>query len=93
MSHTVYRQSIHFAGRVQGVGFRYSTLQAAREYAVSGVVRNLDDGRVLLVAEGEEAEVKAFCETVAERLSPFIRSSEAHEEHADSHRYLGFKID
>lgn len=93
MSETVYRQSIHFGGRVQGVGFRYSTLQTAKEYAVNGFVRNLPDGRVLLVAEGEPREVKAFCETVAERLSPFIRESSVQEENSVNGLYRGFKID
>lgn len=90
---TVYRQSIHFSGRVQGVGFRYNTLQTAKEYAVSGFVRNLADGRVLLVAEGEEKEVRAFCESVAERLSPFIRQSEETQERGINPHYRGFVID
>lgn len=90
---SVYRQSVHFSGRVQGVGFRYSTLQTAKEYAVSGFVRNLDDGRVLLVAEGEQTEVQAFCDTVAERLSPFIRQSVVVEENAEKASYRGFVID
>lgn len=93
MTETVYRQSIHFGGRVQGVGFRYATLQAAKEYAVNGFVRNLADGRVLLVAEGEAREVKEFCTMVAERLSPFIRESAVEEENAVKSQYRGFRID
>lgn len=49
-----------FKGRVQGVGFRYSTQILARRFRVSGFVRNLGDGTVELVAEGEKAEVQAF---------------------------------
>lgn len=90
---TIYRQSVHFSGRVQGVGFRYSTLQTAKEYAVNGFVRNLADGRVLLVAEGERSEVQAFCAAVAERLSPFIRESAVVEENGVNLQYRGFVID
>jgi acylphosphatase len=49
-----------FEGRVQGVGFRFTTMSVASGFKVTGFVRNLPDGDVELVAEGEEAEVSAF---------------------------------
>lgn len=75
-SSPVARAEIHFSGHVQGVGFRYSVMQVARGYEVTGVVENLADGRVRLVAEGERAEVDAFIEAVAERMHGFIRKTE-----------------
>lgn len=46
------RWHILFSGRVQGVGFRVTTSQVARDMGVTGWVRNLTDGRVELVGEG-----------------------------------------
>ncbi|MFZ5424973.1 MAG: acylphosphatase [Patescibacteria group bacterium] len=40
-------------GRVQGVGFRWSTLQKARELKISGTVKNLSNGEVELFACGD----------------------------------------
>lgn len=67
---------VHYSGHVQGVGFRYSVLQVAKGYEISGCVENLADGRVRLIAEGESAEVDDFLEAVADRLDGYIRKTE-----------------
>ena len=64
--------TVHYSGRVQGVGFRYTATQTARRFAVAGYAQNLPDGRVRVVAEGEEAEVQAFLDALRERMSPNI---------------------
>ena len=56
----VHHATVFFSGRVQGVGFRYSALQVAKGYEVSGCVLNLPDGRVQLEAEGQPDEVRDF---------------------------------
>ena len=61
-----------YAGEVQGVGFRYTTRSLAQGYAVAGFVRNLDDGQVELVAEGEPAELDRFLEAVGQRFAENI---------------------
>jgi acylphosphatase len=50
--------TIYYSGRVQGVGFRYTAKSVAAGFEVVGVVRNLADGRVELVAEGERVELE-----------------------------------
>ena len=55
---------VHYEGRVQGVGFRYTVKTIAREYDVSGTVANLPDGRVELLASGDVSEVDAFLDGI-----------------------------
>jgi len=54
------RAHVFFSGTVQGVGFRYTTLQFARELKVSGWVKNLPDGRVEMMAQGPRERVENF---------------------------------
>jgi acylphosphatase len=72
----VHHEVLHFSGRVQGVGFRYQTLQVAKGFEVSGFVRNLPDGRVLMEVEGEADEVETFVRAVEEQLNGYIRNTE-----------------
>ena len=57
---------VFYAGKVQGVGFRFTCKQIARGYEVVGWVRNLPDGRVELQCSGDQEEVEAFLEGIAE---------------------------
>lgn len=91
MGDTVHRIILHFSGRVQGVGFRYHTLQLAKGFEVSGYVKNLPDGRVLVEAEGLEEEVTGFRAEIEEQLEPFIRNVEYRSEIRPS-SFRGFII-
>lgn len=58
------RAHVHITGRVQGVFFRAETADLARNLGLTGWVRNLPDGRVEAVFEGEKGAVKQavdFC--------------------------------
>ncbi len=52
------RWRIAFSGRVQHVGFRYTAFYLARELYLTGWVRNLPDGRVLLEAQGSVSRIR-----------------------------------
>lgn len=73
------RRTVLYSGRVQGVGFRYTTCQIAEGYSVSGTVRNLPDGRVEVVVEGLPQAVETFLAAVAAEMSPHIHGTESAE--------------
>lgn len=87
----VHLETVFFAGRVQGVGFRYQTLQVAKEFEVAGYVQNLPDGRVQLEVEGRPDEVAAFVAAVEERLHGYIRKTERHSARR-APQFQGFSI-
>ena len=72
-------KTVYYTGRVQGVGFRFTAERIAQGYEVSGYVKNLPDGRVELVVEGEPQDVDAFLAEVAERLAGHIGSMQEDE--------------
>ncbi|MDX2111951.1 MAG: acylphosphatase [Verrucomicrobiota bacterium] len=74
----VIHREVYFSGRVQGVGFRYSAMQIAREFEVSGYVENLPDGRVHLDVEGEVAEVSAYVDELKSKMEQYIRQVQEH---------------
>jgi len=59
-------RKVIFEGRVQGVGFRYSTKQLALGFEIVGSVRNLSDGTVELKVMGEKEEVEDFIEEIVQ---------------------------
>jgi acylphosphatase len=82
---------VRYSGRVQGVGFRMTAAGlAARHPGVSGYVRNLPDGDVELVAEGEAAAVEAFLAAVARKMAGYVAHAAVAEEPPAGHG--GFRI-
>ena len=75
------RVHIFVSGRVQGVFFRAETKSKAHIHNLSGWVRNLQDGRVETVFEGEEEDVEkmaAWCKMGPDYAS--VQNIEIHEE-------------
>jgi acylphosphatase len=63
-----------YSGHVQGVGFRYTVKTLTQGFVVTGMVRNLEDGRVELAAEGTKEELDAFLKAIREsEVGRFIR--------------------
>ena len=70
---TMMRITACAKGRVQGVGYRYLVTDCARETGVSGFVKNISDGSVLIVAEGSDDAVSEFVRMVKAQGDPVIR--------------------
>lgn len=86
------RVRIFYSGHVQGVGFRYTAKTVATGFEITGIVRNLSDGRVELIAEGPRAELEAFRTALRESgLEHFIRDEKA-EWSGALNEFRGFEI-
>ncbi|MFZ7741386.1 acylphosphatase [Bacillus velezensis] len=75
-------------GRVQGVGFRYFVQMEADRHKIAGWVKNRDDGRVEILAEGPEESLKQFAEAVR-KGDPFSNVTNVTIE--ESHRLKGYR--
>ena len=64
---------VHYWGAVQGVGFRMMTKRIADQFAITGYVRNLPDGKVEVVLAGEPDEIDRFLGSVGSRMAPYIQ--------------------
>jgi acylphosphatase len=87
----IQHETVQFYGRVQGVGFRYATLQIAKEFEVTGFVRNQPDGSVWLEVQGKSAELGQFLEAIEERMHGYIRRT-ARTVTVKGPIYSGFEI-
>jgi acylphosphatase len=84
-------REVFFRGRVQGVGFRYTTRRVAGGFKVTGWVRNLPDGRVQMWAEGEPAELDRFVAGVHQAMKGYIEGTES-AVHPASGKFPSFEI-
>jgi acylphosphatase len=83
---------IVYSGQVQGIGFRYTAKTVATGFEIAGVVRNLPDGRVELIAEGARGELEAFHDTIrGAGLAGFIRDERVSWGEAKN-EFRGFEI-
>ena len=88
------RKGVHLlvTGMVQGVGFRYYVHHAARRHYLAGWVKNLEDGRVEVLAEGEEEELRLFVKEI-EKGSRFSSVKDVQTEwQAYSNKFRAFEI-
>ena len=73
------RHTVYFVGRVQGVGFRATTAAVSKDFPVVGTVRNLADGRVELVAEGEKSALIRFLSKLLLQMDRYVESHSVDE--------------
>jgi acylphosphatase len=78
------RLRVRYEGRVQGVGFRATVVDTAREFQVTGRVCNVSDGSVELMSEGDDAELVRFRLAIRNRLDRYIRREVESWEEGDS---------
>ena len=87
----MHRHSIYYSGRVQGVGFRYTTQRIASQFQVAGFVKNLGDGRVELVMEGAKDELGAVMDRITETMGDHIHNAVVKKSPA-TNEFSGFTI-
>lgn len=88
----VERRRIFYSGRVQGVGFRATTRDLASGFEVRGHVRNLPDGRVEVVVEGQAGQVEAFLDALNREFRANIRGVAVEQATSDPPLTGGFSI-
>ncbi|MED6315419.1 MAG: acylphosphatase [Verrucomicrobiota bacterium] len=89
---SLVRVQVLYAGRVQGVGFRYTVKSLVPGYDVLGIIRNLPDGRVELIVEGKQEELDAFLQAIRDSgLRRNIRDEEIVFGNAQDN-FKGFEI-
>ena len=86
------RLRIHVTGVVQGVGFRYYVVRRARQYGLSGWVRNRPDGSVEIEAVGNVGPLNGFVEEVKTGPPGAHVTGVAVDRFKDDPGYQGFEI-
>lgn len=81
---------VRYSGQVQGVGFRYTTQRLAEGFPVAGYVRNLPDGAVEVVVEGDAEQVDAFLTALGRQMTGYIAQCTQQEQTPGG--YKGFRI-
>lgn len=84
-------KQIIFIGRVQGVGFRFTAYNIAKRSLLTGYVRNLPDGSVEMLAQGNEKDIEDCLRDIKETLPNHVRETKQTQLPHDP-RYTDFKI-
>jgi acylphosphatase len=71
------RAHVFYSGHVQGIGFRYTSKDIAMRLGLKGWVKNLEDGRVEIIAEGKEKDINGFLDNISKsQLARYIKNTE-----------------
>ena len=66
-----------FRGHVQGVGFRVSAHNLAKDFPLTGFIQNADDGAVNMEVQGDPAQIDTYLIDLREHLSGYIQEEQA----------------
>ena len=91
MTSEVFRLTVNFRGRVQGVGFRWNVRNESGSFVVTGYVKNLSDGSVEMLVEGEKDEVNRFLTSVENRMRGYV-TDRTTAERVGERQFSGFEI-
>jgi acylphosphatase len=69
-------QHVIFYGRVQGVGFRYTTRRIAEQYNLTGWVKNLPDGTVEAIFQGTPESVQNCLDEISKHFEGYLRDKQ-----------------
>lgn len=86
MENQSIRRVVQYRGRVQGVGFRMTTVSLANGLGVHGTVRNEHDGSVTLDVEGQSKEVNRLLDRIQREMSDNIVEALVDERPVKGHR-------
>ena len=92
MVENIKTYNVLISGRVQGVGFRYFAVSAAEQFGIKGYVRNVRGGKVEIVCQGDEEELKPFIEEVKKGPSFSVIADAVIEEMPEDKKYNSFEI-
>ena len=77
------RNVVLYTGRVQGVGFRYTTSNLAKRFVVAGYVQNLSDGRVRLDVQGRADQVRGLLDAIDQTMARNIKARDISDQPVD----------
>ena len=80
-----------FKGSVQGIGFRFTSLNTANRHQLTGLVRNLPDGTVEMIAQGRGDDIAECIRDIQKALEGYITETNIAEIPVDA-QYKDFKI-
>lgn len=83
---------ISIRGRVQGVGFRWTTTRLATRLHIVGWVRNESDGSVTVRAQAENADLTAFIKALRQSPTPYARVKEVEVTPKSVEDFVNFTI-
>ncbi len=84
-------RQVIFKGRVQGVGFRYTTHRIAGRYDLTGYVKNCSNGTVEALFQGTKTNIQACLDEIQDTFSGYIRDIKTTDRPPNPH-YSDFRI-